>query len=143
MRHQNRCGDDDGFCDLACCVPAECISEELPAIETAINRRSLPSTLVTKTRSSQTTGVAPPGPGSGILHWTLDCRLQLEGIFFSSETPFPLTPRHCGQLSAFAVDSKRVPHCRQTQKVKTQKVETRCGNIGNTDFMTGDSGGSL
>src|SRR5262245_15404165 len=59
----------------------------------------LPSPLVTKIRSFQMTGVAPPRPGIGTFQATFLVSLHSVGSPLSLLTPVLSGPRHCGQLS--------------------------------------------
>src|ERR1044072_689962 len=57
-----------------------------------------PSTaVVTKIRLPQTIGDECPRPGIAVFHFMFLAAVQSEGRFFSSETPCPEGPRHCGQ----------------------------------------------
>ncbi len=53
-----------------------------------------------KTWSSQTTGVAAAGPGSGAHHLMFSVFENVVGRFFSVVEPLKNGPRHCGQFSA-------------------------------------------
>src|ERR1700677_3116598 len=77
----------------------------LPSVFTHMTTRSvLPSTLVRKMRSSQTAGVEPPGPGRSSFQAMFLVALHEIGRPFSAEWPSRLGPRHCGQLSAWAME---------------------------------------
>src|SRR5436189_6463935 len=67
------------------------------------SRSLLSSGVETKTESSQTAGVAPLWPGSGVLHFTPSVSLHVDGRFFSGDEPLKFGPRHCAQFSAGAV----------------------------------------
>src|SRR5438874_1193672 len=67
---------------------------------THINARRLPIACVTKTRSSQTIGEEFPGPGNFTRQTMLFVALHEIGKSFSSVSPFPCGPRHCGQFDA-------------------------------------------
>src|SRR6185503_6936160 len=54
--------------------------------------------VVTKIRLPQTIGEECPRPGIATFHLILLTVFQLVGRFFSSETPCPDGPLHCGQL---------------------------------------------
>src|SRR5215510_10382147 len=70
-----------------------------------------PSTaVVRKSRLPQTIGDECPRPGIAAFHLMFLVGLHSSGRFFSSETPWPRGPRHCGQLST---------------TVKAQRMRTR------------------
>jgi hypothetical protein len=46
----------------------------------------------------QTMGEEWPRPGMGVFHWTFFVPLHSVGRFFSSDTPWPDGPLHCGQF---------------------------------------------
>src|ERR1044071_947174 len=57
-----------------------------------------PSTaVVTKILLPQTIGDECPRPGIVVFHFMFLAAVHSEGRFFSSETPCPEGPRHCGQ----------------------------------------------
>src|SRR5687767_4939309 len=66
--------------------------------------------VVRKTLLLQTIGDECPRPGIAAFHLMFFVGVHSSGRFFSSETPWPRGPRHCGQLS---------------KKVKAQTMRTR------------------
>src|SRR5690349_11223521 len=70
-----------------------------------------PSTaVVRKSLLPQTIGDECPRPAIAVFHLMFLVELHSRGRFFSSETPWPRGPRHCGQLS---------------NTVKAQRMRTR------------------
>jgi len=72
----------------------------LPSVPKHISKSLRSSTVVRKIWSSQTTGVAPAGPGNSTRHATLLSSDHWVGMFFSLEIPFRVGPRHDPQFSA-------------------------------------------
>src|SRR5947208_10554186 len=72
----------------------------------ARNALALSSPELTKTRSSQMTGVAAEGPGSAATHFTSLVLENAVGRLASVVDPLKEGPRHCGQFSARADDAR-------------------------------------
>src|SRR5688572_19407159 len=62
---------------------------------------------VRKMRSPQRTGVELPGYSSGTFHLTFSLGPHVNGRPFSVEWPWPVGPRHAGQLSARATTAEQ------------------------------------
>src|SRR5262249_40896354 len=96
----------------------------LPLVLMHTSTRSLPSSLVRRRRSPQTTGVEPPMPGICKLQAMFSSWPQCVGRLVSVLTPSFAGPRHCGQLSARAnptnEDAKR--HARSRERAEVEYV---------------------
>src|SRR5262245_23210781 len=105
--------------------PTFCRHSSLPAVLMHSSHRSDPalSADVKKTRSPQTIGVAPAGPGSGKRHSKFLSLLNSAGRPLSPLTPLWLAPRHCGQFSAWAVPMTDT----ETMKSNVQRRRPRGG----------------
>jgi hypothetical protein len=75
---------------------------------------------VTKIRSFQKIGVAPPGPGKAVRQTTFSVLLHFSGTSFSRLTPSCRGPRHCGQFSAAAPEVTAISTSKTRPTVRWQ-----------------------